>query len=166
MASLSILDVCNHFAYRHFFIVLLPLSSFALTDGTYTSRLKGTVTEIRDHILGEITGSQERLRRNITLYLMHRDDFDSLNYSIIQRPQTPAYNILSALSDPALRSKFDLLGLSNWKTPRISTTQVEATDTPDLVRPVANSPYFSLMEMSKSMTIHTVCLRSYCFDEH
>jgi hypothetical protein len=68
---------------------------------------------------------------------MHRDDFDSLNYEIIDRVQTPEETILEALSDPQLRSKFVMLGLSNWKTTRINHTQIIA-ERKKYVRPVAN----------------------------
>lgn len=88
----------------------------------------------------------------IVIYWMHRDDFDSQNYQIINRPQTSVNTILSGLNVNELRSQFTMLGLSNWKTDRIATTQQVARDN-NLVRPVANSPYFSLMEMS-STTIH------------
>lgn len=124
--------------------------------GTYSSRLKGNAEQITRNVLKEIGESRKQLPSNfeISLYLMHRDDFDSLNYELIDRVQTPVKTILEALDDSELRSQFVFLGLSNWQTPRINETQVLSREF-DLVRPVANSPYFSLMEMKDAdTTIH------------
>jgi hypothetical protein len=78
--------------------------------GTYSSRLKGNAPQINRNVAKEIAESQKQLPGvgqpggEISLYLMHRDDFDALNYELIDRVQTPVETILEALSEPALRS--------------------------------------------------------------
>jgi aryl-alcohol dehydrogenase-like predicted oxidoreductase len=125
-----------------------------LGPGTYSSRLKGTKEEIAGGVLEEITISDKQLNRNITVYLMHRDDADFKDYTRVERPQTPVRTILEALASPELRSKYRMLGVSNWETPRVNESQSEAARDPGLPRPVLNSPYFSLLEMS-SVTTHS-----------
>jgi aryl-alcohol dehydrogenase-like predicted oxidoreductase len=74
--------------------------------GTYSSRLKGNAGQITRNVQKEIGESLKQLPSEISLYLMHRDDFDSLNYELIDRVQTPVQTILEALSEPSLRSMF------------------------------------------------------------
>lgn len=125
-----------------------------LGPGTYESRLKGTRQAIAADVLGEARGSRSRFDRPITVYLMHRDDADFRRYERVNRPQTPVATILEALSQPELRENYQLIGLSNWATPRVDETQRVAKARPELLRPVCNSPYFSLFEMGP-VTIHS-----------
>jgi len=123
-----------------------------LGPGTYSSRLKGTKEEIARNVLEELTTSYEQLNHNITIYLMHRDDADFRDYARVDRPQTPVRTILEALASPELRSKYRMLGVSNWETPRVEEALAEAARDPGLPLPVLNSPYFSLLEMSSTTT--------------
>jgi aryl-alcohol dehydrogenase-like predicted oxidoreductase len=125
-----------------------------LGPGTYQSRLKGSQTEITAQVLEEIQKSKLSYDHKIDIYLMHRDDLDFQNYTQVQRPQTPVQTILKALSAPVLRNDFAMLGVSNWATSRVDESQRVAAAHPDLLRPVCNSPYFSLLEMG-STTIHS-----------
>jgi len=125
-----------------------------LGPGAYSSRLKGTKEEIAANVLEEIETSQRQLKNNITIYLMHRDDADFKDYARVERPQTPVRTILEALATPEIRNKYGMLGISNWETPRVNESQAAAKLDPSLPRPVLNSPYFSLLEMS-SVTIHS-----------
>lgn len=125
-----------------------------LGPGAYSSRLKGTKEEIAAGVLEELGTSHRQLKNNITIYLMHRDDADFEDYARVERPQTPVRTILEALASPELRGKYRMLGISNWETPRVNESQSAAKLDPALPRPVLNSPYFSLFEMS-SVTIHS-----------
>ncbi|PKL77119.1 MAG: hypothetical protein CVV27_06785 [Candidatus Melainabacteria bacterium HGW-Melainabacteria-1] len=122
--------------------------------GSYRSRLNGTKEHITANILEEVQVSNLSYDAKIDIYLMHRDDADFQNYQRIKRPQTPVQTILEALSDPILRSQYVMVGLSNWETPRVEESQRVAQARPELVRPVCNSPYFSLLEMG-AVTIHS-----------
>lgn len=121
--------------------------------GTYASRLFGSQSQITGHIAKELGDSYPQLNRDITIYLMHRDDGDFLNFSRVERPQTPVKTIMEALSDPQIRDKFWLLGWSNWTTKRVNESLELANKDQKLVQPILNSPYFSLFEMS-GPTIH------------
>eukprot|EP00727_Mastigamoeba_balamuthi_P005638 m51a1_g1694 hypothetical protein (511) ;mRNA; f:477552-479414 len=122
---------------------------YDLAPGTYRSRLVGSRSDITNKVKEELDGSLSRLG-HVDLWLMHRDDFDSDNYALTVRERTPVSDILGALSDGAVRNNYGLLGVSNWRTERIAESQrVQGT-----VRPVANSPYFSLMAMNGEHTIH------------
>ncbi len=125
-----------------------------LGPGTYQSRLKGERSQITANVLEEARGSRSRYDKPIAIYLMHRDDADYLDYERVARPQTPAVTILEALSDPALRENYQQIGLSNWETPRVEEARQVARERPELLRPVCNSPYFSLFEMGP-VTIHS-----------
>lgn len=125
-----------------------------LGPGTYQSRLKGGKDRIVANVREEVQGSRSRYDHPITLYLMHRDDVDYLDYARVQRPQTPVRTILEALSSPDLRRNYELIGVSNWATARVEESQRIAREHPELMRPVANSPYFSLLEMGP-VTIHS-----------
>ncbi|MCX5791973.1 MAG: aldo/keto reductase [Elusimicrobia bacterium] len=123
-----------------------------LGPGTYSSRLKGTKEEIASGVLEEINTSDRQLNHNITIYLLHRDDADFQDYARVERPQTPVRTILEAMASPEIRSKYRMLGVSNWDTPRVNESQAEAGRDPGLPRPVLSSPYFSLLEMSSTTT--------------
>lgn len=127
---------------------------FDIGPGSYESRLKGNRDQIVSNVKEEIEGSSQRLNGRITIYLMHRDDLDFSNYKKINRPFTPARNILEALSHPGIKEKFMMLGLSNWLPERIEEARHAALENPQLVMPVVSSPYFSILEMS-SVTIHS-----------
>lgn len=122
--------------------------------GTYQSRLKGTKSEIVANVFEEIQKSKVQYDGKIDIYLMHRDDADFNHYQRVERPQTPVKTILEALSEPILRDNYVMVGVSNWDTPRVAESQQAAKAYPHLVRPVCNSPYFSLLEMSP-VTIHS-----------
>ncbi len=122
--------------------------------GTYDSRLKGTREQIAANVLEEVGPSRARFPRPIDVYLMHRDDADFVNYRRVPRAATPAATILGALSDPALKSHYRLIGLSNWSTGRVTEALTAADRDPALLRPACHSPYFSLLEMGK-VTIHS-----------
>ncbi|MBF0408370.1 MAG: aldo/keto reductase [Candidatus Riflebacteria bacterium] len=125
-----------------------------LGPGTYYGRLKGTKQQITANVFEEIQRSSANYNHQIAIYLMHRDDMEYRDYKRVNRALTPVKTILEALSDPILRKEYNMLGLSNWETERINESQKAASDNPDLVRPVVNSPYFSLLEMG-SVTIHS-----------
>ncbi len=125
-----------------------------LGPGTYDSRLKGDRDRIAGSVLEEVRGSRARYDRPITIYLMHRDDADFLNYDRVNRPQTPVTTILEALSLPILRQNYLMVGMSNWETHRVEESQRAAAKNPGLARPVCHSPYFSLFEMG-AVTIHS-----------
>ena len=68
---------------------------FDIGPGTYRARLNGNASTITARVNEEIDGSISRLPNEISLYLMHRDDFDSQDYVILHdRPQTPVSTIL------------------------------------------------------------------------
>ncbi|MBL7669623.1 MAG: aldo/keto reductase [Bdellovibrionaceae bacterium] len=116
--------------------------------GTYASRLFGTQTQIKGNISEELGHSLPQLNNNITIYLMHRDDGDFLNFARVERPQTPVQTIMNALSDSQIRERYWMVGWSNWTTERVNESLKLATENPNLTQPVLNSPYFSLFEMS------------------
>lgn len=123
--------------------------------GKYYSRLTGSTEQIAANIYEQLKWSQTSLGEiGITIYLMHRDDADYQDYIKVDRPQTPVKTILSALSHPFLRHRYLMVGVSNWETHRVDESQRVAMANPNLVRPVCNSPYFSLLEMGKD-TIHS-----------
>lgn len=125
-----------------------------LGPGTYQSRLKGSHAQIVANVLEEIKVSKPNYDGKIDIYLMHRDDADFVNYQRVARPQTPVADILAALSDPVLKNNYVMIGLSNWETPRVNESQRVAKAHPEWLRPVCNSPYFSLLEMGP-VTIHS-----------
>ncbi|MBF0547296.1 MAG: aldo/keto reductase [Candidatus Riflebacteria bacterium] len=125
-----------------------------LGPGTYFGRLKGTKEQITANVFEEIQRSKANYNNKIAIYLMHRDDMEYRDYKKVERPLTPVKTILEGLSDPLLRKNYTMLGVSNWETGRINESQKVAAENPNLVRPVVNSPYFSLLEMG-SGTIHS-----------
>ncbi len=121
--------------------------------GTYSSRLYGSKEQITHRVSDEINNIREHLS-NLTVFLMHRDDSDFFKFNQVKREQTPVKTILESLNDPKIKSKYDMIGLSNWKTQRVNESLALANKYPNLPKPVLNSPYFSLFEMSDIATIH------------
>lgn len=129
---------------------------FDVGPGSYRSRLNGSVDEIVNNVSSELQHSYPQLNNEIDVYLMHRDDVDYHDYRKVERPQTPVETILRALSDPRIRKKYTWVGLSNWETPRVNEAMSVAEREVSLVRPVINSPYFSLFEMNdQEFTTHS-----------
>lgn len=123
--------------------------------GKYYSRLTGSSQQIAANIYEQLKWSQKSLGEiGITIYLMHRDDADYKDYIKVDRPQTTVETILSALSHPFLRHRYLMVGVSNWETHRVDESQRVALENPNLLRPVCNSPYFSLLEMG-NISIHS-----------
>ena len=118
-------------------------------NGTYISRLFGSKDQIRERISEEIKHTLKNLRGAPTVYLMHRDDGDFINYETVKRSQSSVINIMEALSSKELHKNFTFLGWSNWKPHRIMRSLNLANMRPNLAKPVFNSPYFSLFEMSE-----------------
>ncbi|MBI2520355.1 MAG: aldo/keto reductase [Bdellovibrio sp.] len=121
--------------------------------GTYASRLYGNESQIKTRVTEEMGHSLRNLNDNITVYLMHRDDGDYFKFDEVKRQKTAVHTIMQALSAEQISSKFTFLGWSNWQTVRINESIKLAEQNPALTRPMLNSPYFSLFEMSKR-TIH------------
>ncbi len=126
-----------------------PLLLDNVPPGTYSSRLFGSKEQIIDRISKELTHTSKNLKNNIiTIYLMHRDDNDFIRFKEVSRKQTPVRTIMEALSETKISSQYWMIGWSNWKTERINESINLASD-PLLPKPVLNSPYFSLFEMSE-----------------
>ena len=136
--------------------------------GTYSSRLRGSKKEIVTHISDQVRWSRTNLDGQIDIYLMHRDDMEYKDYkNVTPDDQTPVRDILGALSDDtvypdienlggkSLRDHYTWVGVSNWRTERVDAALVAARQEPRLVTPMINSPYFSLFEMAKDVTIHS-----------
>ncbi len=119
------------------------------TDGTYASRLFGSKEQIVERVAEELGHTVKNLRRNPTVYLMHRDDGDFINFEPVKRSQNSVKTIMAALSSPEIRDNYTFLGWSNWKPHRITRSLALAAKQPGLAKPVFNSPYFSLFEMSE-----------------
>lgn len=123
--------------------------------GTYVSHLyceKGLMIE---RISAELKHTRANLKGDIDVYLMHRDDGDAIGFEPIKRAQTPVSRILEAVSAPEIASQVEIIGWSNWKTPRVEESLRLAEQIATLTRPQINSPYFSLLEMS-DRTIHAL----------
>lgn len=121
--------------------------------GTYSSRLYGDASQIAKRVSEELSHTEGNLGAPATVYLMHRDDADFVGFKEVARPKTPVRTIMSALGDPALAQRFELVGWSNWHTERVDESVRLAQSDSSLPKPVLNSPYFSLFEMSHS-SIH------------
>lgn len=121
--------------------------------GSYASRLYGSSALIRQRVSEEIAHTLANLKNVELIYLMHRDDFDSLNFAVIDREQTPVSEIMKALTCMECSGKFVMLGWSNWTNDRVNESLRLSQSDPHLVRPIFNSPYFSLFEMGKQ-SIH------------
>ncbi|MBF0407646.1 MAG: aldo/keto reductase [Candidatus Riflebacteria bacterium] len=117
--------------------------------GTYASRLFGSKEQIEERVRKEMEHTITNLGVHPTVYLMHRDDGDFINFEPVKRSQTSVKTIMEALSSDPLHAKFSFLGWSNWKPHRITRSLKLAEKLPDLAKPVFNSPYFSLFEMSE-----------------
>jgi aryl-alcohol dehydrogenase-like predicted oxidoreductase len=148
---------------------------FDLGPGSYESRLRGSRKEIVKNISEELRWSAPNLQGQIDFYLMHRDDIRFVNYvdrtyvdeNGAPRVQTPVQTILEALSDQSvygdlpylsgksIRSHYGWIGVSNWTTERVNEALQTAKNDPALLKPMINSPYFSLFEMSGPFTIHS-----------
>lgn len=123
--------------------------------GTYVSHLyceKGLMIE---RISAELAHTRANLKGEIDVYLMHRDDGDAIGFEPIRREQTPVSRILEAISAPEILSQLKVIGWSNWQSPRIEESIRLAEQGEKLARPMINSPYFSLFEMS-DRTIHAL----------
>ncbi|MBU1105718.1 MAG: aldo/keto reductase [Candidatus Riflebacteria bacterium] len=118
-------------------------------NGTYASRLFGSKEQIVERVSEEQGNTLKNLRSNPTVYLMHRDDGDFINFEPIKRSQNSVKTIMEALSSKEIRDKYTFLGWSNWKPHRITRSLALAKKQSDLAKPVFDSPYFSLFEMSE-----------------
>jgi len=118
-------------------------------NGTYASRLFGSKEQIIERVREEQGNTVNNLRGNPAVYLMHRDDGDFINFEPIKRSQNSVKTIMEALSSKEIRDKYTFLGWSNWKPHRITRSLALAKKQSDLAKPVFNSPYFSLFEMSE-----------------
>ncbi|MCB0361208.1 MAG: aldo/keto reductase [Bdellovibrionales bacterium] len=123
--------------------------------GTYASRLYGSQDLIAERVAEEMEHTTKNLKGAVTIYLMHRDDGDSISYDPILRKQTPVETIMEALSQISISQNTWLFGWSNWMTDRVEESIELAQSRKDLIQPVINSPYFSLFEMSER-TIHAL----------
>lgn len=121
--------------------------------GTYASRLFGSSEQILERVADELKHTSNNLNKDVTVYLMHRDDGDYVGFKEVARSKTPVKNIITALSAPELASQYWGIGLSNWNTSRVVRSVKLGQKFPKLQKPIFNSPYFSLFEMS-SRTIH------------
>lgn len=133
----------------------IPLKE--VPPGTYASRLYGSQTQITERVAEELGHSVKNLNGDITIYLMHRDDGDAVGFHTVERPKnkTAVRTILQAISADEVASQFWMLGWSNWQSDRINESIQLAEDDKNLLKPVINSPYFSLFEMSER-TIHAL----------
>jgi len=123
-----------------------------IPNGTYASRLYGTNKQITSRVSKELNDIYKNINP-LTIFLMHRDDSDYFKFNKIKREQTPVKNILEALGDPKIANKYWMIGLSNWQTQRVNEAVTLADKYTNLPKPILNSPYFSLFEMS-TKTIH------------
>jgi aryl-alcohol dehydrogenase-like predicted oxidoreductase len=123
--------------------------------GTYLSHLYCEKQLMIERISTELNHTRKNLKGEIDVYLMHRDDGDAIGFEPVRRVQTPVDRILSAVSAPEISGQFRILGWSNWQTPRVEEALRLAEEEGTLIRPMINSPYFSLFEMS-DRTIHAL----------
>ncbi len=121
--------------------------------GTYASRLYGSEEQISERVAEEMGHTLTNLNGEVTIYLMHRDDGDYFKFNEVKRKKNSISSIMRALSSQKISSKMGLLGWSNWQTERVNESLKLAAQDETLTRPVLNSPYFSLFEMT-SRTIH------------
>lgn len=117
--------------------------------GSYASRLFGSKDQVKIRIQDELQHIVGNLGESLTVLYMHRDDFDSVNFEVTPRDQNKVEIILSALSDPEISNHFTLLGLSNWTDDRVMDSLKVSNQNQGLIKPIFNSPYFSLFEMSE-----------------
>jgi aryl-alcohol dehydrogenase-like predicted oxidoreductase len=143
---------------------ILKLNATALEDGTvplgvppgtYASRLYDSQDQITERVAEELDNTVHNLNGDICIYLMHRDDGDAVGFNAVKRPKTAVRTIMQAIGADEVVSPFWMLGWSNWQSDRINESIQLAEDHEDLPKPVINSPYFSLFEMSEH-TIHAL----------
>lgn len=123
--------------------------------GTYASHLYCNSEVMLGNITTELAHTCANLGCEIDVYLMHRDDGDAIAFERLQREQTPVQRILQAVSSSAIVNHVGFIGWSNWETSRVNESLALANTSNQYVRPVINSPYFSLLEMSGT-TIHAL----------
>ncbi|MCB0367533.1 MAG: aldo/keto reductase [Bdellovibrionaceae bacterium] len=123
--------------------------------GTYASRLFGDSGQIVERVSEEMGHTLNNLNGEVTVYLMHRDDGDAVEFDPVKRKKTPVKTIMESLSDSRIRSKAWMMGWSNWVADRVDQSVQISRAQPNLIRPTINSPYFSLFEMSKR-SIHAL----------
>lgn len=123
--------------------------------GSYASHLYCEKKLMIERISGELIHTRANLKGEIDVYLMHRDDGDAIGFEAILREQTPVARIQEAVSASEISSQFKVMGWSNWKSPRVEESLRLADRDKNLTRPMINSPYFSLFEMS-DRTIHAL----------
>ncbi|MBI4871680.1 MAG: aldo/keto reductase [Candidatus Riflebacteria bacterium] len=123
--------------------------------GTYASHLYCEKKLMIERISGELNHTRENLQGEIDVYLMHRDDGDAIAFEAVKRNQTPVARILEAVSAPEISRQVKALGWSNWRTHRVEESLRLAEGDRRFARPLINSPYFSLFEMSDK-TIHAL----------
>lgn len=138
--------------------VATPAGKTALQSvpaGTYASRLYGDTEQIATRVAEELGHTLQNLSGDIAVYLMHRDDGDAVAFAAVDRPKTPVKTIMEALSSPVIAENVWAIGWSNWETDRIKQSLGLAQRETALPKPVINSPYFSLFEMSER-SIHAL----------
>ncbi len=123
--------------------------------GTYMSRLYCEKNLMIERISTELKHTRKNLKGEIDVYLMHRDDGDTIDFEPIRRKQTPVSRIIEAVSAPEISKQVKNIGWSNWETHRVEESLHLSDQNSKLARPVINSPYFSLFEMS-GRTIHAL----------
>lgn len=123
--------------------------------GTYASRLYGPLKQIKERVSEELGHTLNNLDGDVTVYLLHRDDGDSVGFKEVKRKKTSVKTIMEALSSNEIKDKVWISGWSNWKTSRVNESIELSQRYTKLMRPVINSPYFSLFEMSKR-SIHAL----------
>lgn len=131
----------------------LPLQN--VPPGSYASHLYCNKEIMIDRISHELKYTRKNLNCDIDVYLMHRDDGDAIGFTKVKREQTPVENILDAISAPEVSNQIFMLGWSNWETHRVNKSLELANQSDNYIRPMINSPYFSLFEMSER-TIHAL----------
>lgn len=130
-----------------------PLTN--VPPGTYASHLYCEKQLMIERISGELGHTCQNLKCSIDVYLMHRDDGDAIGFQEIQRAKTPVRRIIEAVSAPEMVAQYKVMGWSNWQTSRVDESIRLAAADAKLARPMINSPYFSLFEMS-GRTIHAL----------
>ncbi|PIP94869.1 MAG: hypothetical protein COW00_14525 [Bdellovibrio sp. CG12_big_fil_rev_8_21_14_0_65_39_13] len=147
--------------------ILAPGAELSLTQstplknvptGTYASRLFGDYEQIRKRTGVELGHTLNNLNGDITVYLMHRDDGDAVDFQEVPRPKMDINIILKAIGSHKAEGKFWMHGWSNWKTDRINKSLQLVQKNKKLPKPIINSPYFSLFEMSPR-TIHALAVQ-------
>src|SRR3989344_854372 len=97
----------------------MPIPLRNVPAGTYASRLYGSQDQITTRISEELGHTLSNLNGDITIYLMHRDDGDAVNFKAIERPQTFVKTIMQAIGANIMADQLWMLGWSNWQTDRV-----------------------------------------------